>query len=660
MTLNAVSMKISNLAQPIAKHIGLDRQSMFYGLQLALSAWLAFIVASFLHIPNPFWAAMPVFVVAQTTKGLALERGLYRVIGTALGAVGGFGMIQLMHEAPYLALLMLALWVAIFGALTHLIHGVRSYAVLMAGITAVVVVVPSMFVPEHYVELAIARVECTFIGVIVITISSALFTPSADRFRFYRSVCEVAGSACYLLGTTLNGQTKDGAQQEADILQKISQLEASGVTIMAGSPAGRKQKRIINAMIVATIGLIATSRRQHSRNRPGMPVSPELGSRLLAISTLTKDDAELVLNKLEMADTLRLAETLDPTLAQHLQRLLEGTRSLLRSDNNSISFLFSLNTPVLAPSIDWGLARQTGLLCGLVTLISASLAYTGGSFIGEMTALATAMFSLVLGSMIKPQNIAPFLLKGIIAGSIIAAGYRIAVFPHIHSTGLLVISLLPFLLIGGLARASERFRFPALDANMAFLLGSQAMLPARSVTHFDILLESGSMIIAALIVAGGFILLPRSSERQIRDATRTINRDLFRLINDNRNYPTQRWMARSVRQTLRLTVHLAQATQRQHLSPAQIVSALNFGHSVAELHRLNSSWTHHTRDLLQSLTSQLNTFSTTPDTLAATLMQYARDVRQPEVVNALRSAAEALTSGGDLFTSNQEKVFLAK
>jgi len=653
-------MKNKNFAQPIAKYFGLDKPSMFYGLQLALSAWLAFVVASFLHIPNPFWAAMPVFVVAQTTKGLALERGVYRVIGTALGAAGGFGMIQFMHDAPYFALLMLAFWVAIFGALTHLIYGVRSYAMLMAGITAVVVVVPSMFVPEHYVELAVARVECTFIGVIMITVSSALFTPTADRIRFYRSVCEVAGSACYQLGTTLNGQTKDGAKQEADILQKISQLETSGITIMAGSSAGRKQAKIINAIIVATIGLIATSRRQHSRNRPDKPVFPELGNRLLAISTLTKDDAALVLNKREMVDTLRLAETLDPTLAQHLQRLLEGTRSLLRSDDKSVGFLFSRNTPVLAPSIDWGLARQTGLLCGLITLISASLAYAGGSFIGEMTALATAMFSLVLGSMIKPQNIAPFLLKGIITGSIIAAGYRIAIFPHIHSTGLLVISLLPFLLIGGLARASERFRFPALDANMAFLLGSQAMLPARSVTHFDILLESGSMIIAALIVAGGFILLPRSSDRHIRDATRTINRDVFRLINDNRNDHVQRWMARSVRQTLRLTAHLAQATQRQYLSPAQIVSALNFGHSVAELHRLKNSWTPHTRDLLQSLTSQLNTFSTTPNTLAATLMQYARDVRQPEVANALWSAAEALASGGDFFAYNHEKISLPR
>lgn len=103
---------------------------------------------------------------------------------------------------------MLALWVAVFGALTHLLYGVQSYAALMAGITAVVVVIPCMFAPENYMQLALARVECTFIGVLMITLSSALLTPNADRDRFYLSACEVAASACYLLGTTLNGTTK--------------------------------------------------------------------------------------------------------------------------------------------------------------------------------------------------------------------------------------------------------------------------------------------------------------------------------------------------------------------------------------------------------------------------------------------------------------------
>lgn len=90
-------------------------------------------------------------------------------------------MIEFVQGAPYITLLMLAIWVATFGALTHLTYGVQSYTALMAGITFVVVVIPCIFAPEQYNELAMARVNCTFIGVAVITLPSSLFTPHADR-----------------------------------------------------------------------------------------------------------------------------------------------------------------------------------------------------------------------------------------------------------------------------------------------------------------------------------------------------------------------------------------------------------------------------------------------------------------------------------------------
>lgn len=209
------------------------------------------------------------------------------------------------------------------------------------------------------------------------------------------------------------------------------------------------------------------------------PLASELRNRLLTISTLTTKTVRQIPDEQQINEVLKLAKVADPTLTQHLQQMLWGTRGLLTSDHESSCSTLSLKLPVLAPSVDWGFARQTGLLYGTITLILASLVYAAGSFIGEMAALAITMFSLIVGSMLRPQMMAPFLLKGIIVGSIIAAGYRLAIFPHIHNTGMVVMSILPFLLVGTLARASTIFRLPALDACMAFLLGSQAMLTAR-------------------------------------------------------------------------------------------------------------------------------------------------------------------------------------
>ncbi len=641
---------ITPLPAQLLRRIGLDRQGVLYGLQLALTAWVAFAVASFLHIPNPFWAAMPVFVVAQSTRGLAFERGLYRVIGTGLGALAGFGMIQFVASAPYLTFALLAIWVGVAGGLSHLIYGVRSYAALMAGVTAVVVVVPCLFAPENYMYLAAARVECTFIGVVLITLSSALLTPRADKARFYRALHDVSRSACHLLGSTLCGTVSEGAKQEADILEKVSQLETASVAILAGSKSAGRQRRIVNAVIVSTVGLVACSRRLHHRQPPGFDAADMLGKRLLALSADSSLAAPAALEKIR--ESIVLAEQTDAMLALHLNRMFTAIRSLLQDDGQAPKSFARSELPLLAPSADWGLARQTALLCGAITLASTSLAYLGGSFLGEMTALGTAMFSLILGSMIKPQLIAPFLLQGILAGSIIAIGYRLAIFPHIQSTWLVVVSLLPFMLVGGLARASLKFRFPALDANMAFLLASQAMLPAREVTAIDVVAESATIALAACIVAGGFILLPRRSDRHVHDASHRIHRDLLQLIRSNAKRPMSQdqWLARTIRQTLRLTAHIAQTRQRHNLSPAHMIAALNFGHSICRLQAQEGQWTKETRETLKSLPRELEAFSQSPDALAARLMDYATELRQREVALLLHDAATALIAGREFFS----------
>ncbi|MCR0984403.1 hypothetical protein [Roseomonas populi] len=40
--------------------LGLDRAALLHGLRLALAAAIAFAIASFLHVGNAYWAAMPV------------------------------------------------------------------------------------------------------------------------------------------------------------------------------------------------------------------------------------------------------------------------------------------------------------------------------------------------------------------------------------------------------------------------------------------------------------------------------------------------------------------------------------------------------------------------------------------------------------------------
>lgn len=65
---------------------GLDRVGFGHAFRLAVAAWLAFAIASVLHVKNAYWAAMPIWVVAQSSRGLLFERAVSRVVGTLAGA----------------------------------------------------------------------------------------------------------------------------------------------------------------------------------------------------------------------------------------------------------------------------------------------------------------------------------------------------------------------------------------------------------------------------------------------------------------------------------------------------------------------------------------------------------------------------------------------
>ena len=46
-----------------------------------------------LQIENLYWAAMTALIVIQPARGMLLEKSVYRLLGSAIGAVAGFGLL---------------------------------------------------------------------------------------------------------------------------------------------------------------------------------------------------------------------------------------------------------------------------------------------------------------------------------------------------------------------------------------------------------------------------------------------------------------------------------------------------------------------------------------------------------------------------------------
>lgn len=555
----------------------LDRAVVVRGLALALSAWVAFAIATLVHVQNAYWAAMPVWVVAQASRGVLLERALFRVVGTLLGAAVGFALLHVPVN-PYVQFALLGLWVALNGGLTHVLRGVHGYGALLAGITASIVVVPSVLAPGASLELATARVECTLIGVLVATVITGLATPKSPAQAFFLQIRNLSADAvAYAAGVLRHGAPAMGAEKRR-ILAEVSEVEASARLTLAGSFEGYRRLHDVDSLVVGTLGVMSAAVALRPREAAPAGWTEGLAPRLESVAERLRSEAKPPEEPFPIEP-----ESGGERLASALARLLEANAALARPLGPSTALPFQRELAVLAPHREWPQAGRTALASGAATFLAAALVHGSGSPLVVQAAVGVCIFPLVLGSMALPQRVAPKLLTGVVTGAFVAAIYRLLLQPAFPSPPALWWTLAPFLLLGGFLRAHPRTAIAGVDFNMCFLLASQAGATAAAST-LDIIGGSAALAAAACVVAGSYILMPRSSVKQAEEAVAVIRRDLLRMVEPDPGDAMADWRARGARQILRLSLHLGRAKEVGERWPKGMLAALTLGHAIEQLH----------------------------------------------------------------------------
>jgi uncharacterized membrane protein YccC len=133
-------------------------------LRSAVATTLAVLVALALHLDNPWWAGISGVVLVQSDRAATLARSVDRVIGTMIGAtIGFFGAGLAEHHLAFLSL------AAGFTAFTiyaqdRADHG---YAMLLSGITVVLILFGALAEPGKALDLAVYRGLEIVVGVCV-------------------------------------------------------------------------------------------------------------------------------------------------------------------------------------------------------------------------------------------------------------------------------------------------------------------------------------------------------------------------------------------------------------------------------------------------------------------------------------------------------------
>ena len=623
------------------KRPGFDRAAIGFAIRMAFAAWLAFTVAAALQIPNPFWAAMPIWVVAQPTRGLLFERAFFRIVGTLLGGAAGFGILFATGN-PFVQLLLLGLWVAGCAGLTHVLRGVHSYGALLSGITAAVVILPSALGHNEPLTIAVARVECTLIGVVTVTLVTGLFTPRSERAAFYERVRQLAGDAVAFVAGLASGEPGRGTEaEERHILSEIGDVDSRALLTSAGSADGYRRLNHVTALITASLSVMAAGRALQSRHGAAKPSS--LAGHLDALAEELRA-AEPARSAWPELRSLAIHGPVGDRLRDGLSQLVSAEAALFAEPNSAYAHSFGRKATYVAPDRDWARAVRSGTLIGAATFLAALAAYLSGWAAGELAALGVCIFGMVLGSMAVPRLIAPKLFAGVVSGVFLAILYRFFVQPHLDGLLALSLSVIPFILIGAFARAHPRTAIAGIDTNMCFLLASQAGMPAATSASE---IWSGA---AALVAGGGIIVaaimaMPHDPMGKARQSARHIRRDIERLL----ARPVENWHPRAARQILRLVLHLRRAGTAGSGAPRGLLAALNLGHAISELQgiagRADADPDAHGLQALQTLRG----FADRPVEVADALMVAAETAGDAATSLAMRDAAMALRDAADLF-----------
>ena len=149
------------------------------------AAFAALLLAHALGLTNPYWAAMPIWVVIRPYRQDMLIRGALRVLGTVIGAGIGFLIIQYVHLSVLVGAGLVVMAAASVG-LAFWIGSIYAYGAMIAGMTCAVIVIPAIGADTDASALAIDRFWCTLIGVLAVTLSAILFVPNRQEKVAFR------------------------------------------------------------------------------------------------------------------------------------------------------------------------------------------------------------------------------------------------------------------------------------------------------------------------------------------------------------------------------------------------------------------------------------------------------------------------------------------
>jgi uncharacterized membrane protein YccC len=574
--------------------------ALLFGLRLATAVSLALVVAFYLQLETPTWAGASACVVCQPIVGSSLLKGVFRMIGTTIGAFAALILTAMLPQDRSAFLFAMLLWASSCCFVSTLLRNFGAYAALLAGYTLIIVARTSIVAPDQIFDIAIGRATEICVGIVcgtlVVGLTDLGSSPRRLATLLSQLITETAGHLTRVLAEAGSPNT-DTAEQRRALIARTAALDTVIGEAAGELPELLQRQSLLRAAMNGLFKALSGVRVVETHLRGVSPAEARRTARTI-LNRLRPDWAAARYEPTPVQTALSRAE--DTTLVRRLLHLETGDPSVRLAADGAANAaaglavaangLTLLNDPAKARDLrqpfsffvaDWLPALVNALRVflgvGAAILFWITTAWPDGLLAVAFTAITIMAFVPMRGSNMT----APGFGFGAVIAAIIAAIIKFALLPN-HET-FLAFSLVTAIALVPLGALST---IPALAPYLlpATILFIPLLTPTNQTTYDTVSYFNSAL---GILTGCGFGIVtlmlfpPVSSPIQSQRLVDLSIRDLRHLAAGRRCWTPNQWQRRIY---ARLT---SMPEDAEPIQRSQLVSTLSVGMQIIRLQSLS-------------------------------------------------------------------------
>lgn len=504
-----------------------SRLDIIFACKTFVAGMLALFISFELDLINPMWSIGTVLIIASPYSGMVSSKCIYRLVGTAAGAIIALLLTPHFINTPWLFTIILALWVGFALYISLLDRTPRSYVFMLAGYSTAMIVYNAITYVDTYniFDIALARVLEISVGVISTAVVSATFFPVHVGAMIKQRVIKTLQDLENIFEKLISAQNTN--QNYTQILGVITR-DASDIHALAVHLAYEKGElqgmtkplqEMLHQVSLVVANLVAMSQRiKQLEQMPLTTLAPRLSQLRQQTLQFLNQEKQLTADNLrdlppqfeqDFSELIAMASSEQKTVltalkmdVRHFIANMLAVKLLWQQIQKGHKEIPSEITTITTkyPSLhrDHGIAVRGGISAVLITFIVTGAWILSGWKAGFMMAQMGAITACILTALDNPVPV----LRIFIWGSIVSAGlvfiYAFGIFPHITHFWQLALVLFPIFLVA-VSMMANQMLMPigmVLGINTMMGLNLHNKYSMDAVSYLD---SSFAMILGVLV-----------------------------------------------------------------------------------------------------------------------------------------------------------------